>query len=90
MGFEKGNTYGKGRPPGSKNKVNDEIRESLETLTLAALQKIDLDKLETPDLLRLLNTSLAYVMPKLKQIENNHMNITNTEFNIKDVLRFRD
>lgn len=90
MGFEKGNTYGKGRPPGSKNKINDEIRESLETLTLKALKKIDLDKLETPDLLRFLNTSLSYVMPKLKQVENTNTDITTTDFNIKDVVRFKD
>jgi hypothetical protein len=69
MRFTPGNTYGQGRPKGSKNKVASEIKEKLSDLSLEALNKLDIETMEAEQLLKFLSYSLSYIMPKLKQVE---------------------
>jgi len=86
MRFQPNNTYGKGRPKGSKNKVAAEVKEKLADLTLEALIKLRIEDLETEQILRLIGYSLSYIIPKLKQMDmqasindtSNHLEILNS------------
>lgn len=69
MKFQKGNNYGKGRKPGSKNKVAHEVKQRLSDLSLQALNKIDIETMKDDQLLKFLSYSLNYIMPKLRQID---------------------
>lgn len=77
MPFEKENNYGKGRPKGSSNKVNEELREILENVSLELINNINLNTLTKSDRIKLLGTLLSYVLPKLRQtdISTNNPNI---------------
>ena len=68
MGFEKGNTYGKGRIRGSKNNATKDIKEAFKTLVennLETLQE-DLDTLDPKDRLRFILDLAGFVIPKMK------------------------
>lgn len=82
MAFQKGNKLG-GRTKGSKNKVNQPIRnkflELLETNMVKFQQ--DLDELEPRDRIKLLLDMASYVIPKLKAVEH-----TDRELNDRKVV----
>jgi hypothetical protein len=63
--FEKGNP---GRPKGSKNKVNTELRELIQQLFDDNFDTIqdDLESLEPKDRLKFMTDLLPYLMPKLQ------------------------
>lgn len=63
--FEKGNP---GRPEGSKNKINSEIRGLIQKLFDDNYQTIqdDLESLEPKDRLKFLSDLLPYLLPKLQ------------------------
>lgn len=63
--FEKGNP---GRPEGSKNKVNSEIRGLIQKLFDDNYQTIqdDLESLEPKDRLKFISDLLPYLLPKLQ------------------------
>ena len=70
MKFQKGNNLG-GRTKGSKNKVNQPIREKFLTLLENNMDQMqnDLDSLEPKDRLKLLIDISAFCVPKLKAVE---------------------
>ena len=63
--FEKGNS---GRPTGSKNKVNGQIRDRIQSLFDSNFETIqdDLESLEPKDRLKFLTDLLPYLLPKLQ------------------------
>lgn len=63
--FQKGNP---GRPEGSKNKVNSEIRGLIQKLFDDNYQTIqdDLESLEPKDRLKFISDLLPYLLPKLQ------------------------
>jgi hypothetical protein len=71
MAFEKGNTYGSGRPPGSSNKVTDKVRGAFTELIENNMEQLqdDLDALEPKDRLKAIMDLATYVLPKLKALE---------------------
>ena len=79
MRFQKGNKMG-GRTTGSKNRVNQPIRdkflELLET-NMERMQK-DLDELEPKERIKLLLDMASFCIPKLKAIEQNNFNHNET------------
>lgn len=70
MKFQKGNTLG-GRKPGTKNKVNQQIRENFLKVLENNIEKIqeDLDNLQPRDRLKLLLDIASFCIPRLKAIE---------------------
>ena len=54
------------RPKGSVNKVTTEVKEQLQNLIDAVVNRIDVDAMTTDQKLKLLQLSLHYVLPKLR------------------------
>lgn len=74
MGFEKGNTYGKGRPPGSPNKTTKEIREAYQNLVEMNLENMSawIGQVASEDpekAMKLVLELSTYVIPKLARQE---------------------
>jgi hypothetical protein len=71
MKFEKGNTYGSGRPKGSKNIATDKIRKAFTELLEKNMDKLqeDLDALDSKDRLKSIMDLASYVLPKLRNVE---------------------
>jgi hypothetical protein len=69
--FQKGN---KGRPKGSKNKLNADIRERIQNLFDDNFERIqeDLEGLEPRERLKFLTDLLPYLVPKLQAATLNH------------------
>lgn len=69
--FEKGNTHGKGRPKGSKNRTNEKIRKTF--LNFIEKNSIDLqddfDMLEPKERFKVLLEMTRFVLPTLKSVE---------------------
>ena len=57
------------RPKGSVNKVTAEVKEQLQNLIDAVVNRIDVDSMTTDQKLKLLQLSLHYVLPKLRSTE---------------------
>lgn len=73
MGLNKGQTNNpNGRPKGSKNKVNEAIRDKIQGLFEGNFEKIqtDLEKLDPKDRLKFLTDLMPYLVPKLQSITN--------------------
>lgn len=70
MGFEKGNTIGKGRPKGSVNKDN-ELKAFLRELVNDSQEKLEqeLSKLEGKAYVDAMFALMEYVQPKLSRTE---------------------
>lgn len=69
MGLNKGQTNNpNGRPKGSKNKVNEAIRDKIQGLFEGNFEKIqsDLEKLDPKDRLKFLTDLMPYLVPKLQ------------------------
>ena len=73
MPFEKGHTYGKGRPAGSKNKNSKEIREMITQIVSDNLDetKQRLSNLKDADYFKAMGMLMKHVLPQQKQIEQN-------------------
>ena len=57
------------RPKGSQNKITTEVKEQLQNLIDAVVNRIDVDSMTTDQKLKLLQLSLHYVLPKLRSTE---------------------
>ena len=57
------------RPKGSPNKITTEVKEQLQNLIDAVVNRIDVDAMTTDQKLKLLQLSLHYVLPKLRSTE---------------------
>ena len=71
MPFEKGHTYGKGRPKGSTNKNSREIREMITQIVSDNLDetKQRLSNLKDADYFKAMGMLMKHVLPQQKQIE---------------------
>lgn len=71
MPFEKGHTYGKGRPKGSTNKNSREIREMITQIVADNLDetKERLSNLKDADYFKAMGMLMKHVLPQQKQIE---------------------
>ena len=58
------------RPKGSPNKITAEIKERLSKVIMDAMSTIDIDSMTQNERLKLIQTGLTYVVPRLKQVEN--------------------
>ena len=57
------------RPKGSPNKITSEVKEQLQNLIDEVINRIDVDAMTTDQKLKLLQLSLHYVLPKLRDTE---------------------
>ena len=64
-----GKKYG-GRTKGTPNKLSNEIKERLATILNEAMDSIDVKTLTVSERLKLIQISVQYVIPRLKQVEN--------------------
>jgi adenylyl- and sulfurtransferase ThiI len=71
MGFEKGNKYGQGRPPKSKNIVTNAVRELFERILIEDNETIfsDLKELSAFQRLKIKIELAKYILPSLKSID---------------------
>ena len=78
MPFQKGNTFGKGRVKGSKNKVTKDIKERLLKLVSDNMEDLqfDLDHLEPRDRVNAIVQLINYTQPKLKSVEGTVTSVT--------------
>jgi hypothetical protein len=69
--FTKGNTLGKGRKKGSKNRSTEEVRTAFQTLVENQLNQLekDLMQLEPKDRLRIVIDLSKFILPTLKSTE---------------------
>ena len=73
--------YG-GRTKGTPNKLSNEIKERLATILNEAMDSIDVKTLTVSERLKLIQISVQYVIPRLKQVEDVSENMPN-EFQIE-------
>ena len=59
-----------GRKAGVPNKITAEIKERLATILNEAMDSIDVKTLTVSERLKLIQISVQYVIPRLKQVEN--------------------
>ena len=64
-----GKKYG-GRTKGTPNKLSNEIKERLATILNEAIDSIDVKTLTVSERLKLIQISVQYVIPRLKQVED--------------------
>ena len=58
-----------GRPAGSPNKLTAEIKEKLSSIINDALDSLDVKTMSKVERLKLIQIGLQYVIPRLKQVE---------------------
>ena len=68
MGFKKGNTFSKGRPRGSGNKIDDVIAQKLDGIINGIIDTLDIDYLNTSQKIKVLQMLLQYRIPKLQAL----------------------
>lgn len=73
MGFEKGNTHGKGRPAGSQNKTTAQAKEMIQKISSELEQTLtaDLQNLEPIERVKLWLSLQEYLTPKLSRQDIN-------------------
>ena len=59
-----------GRISGKPNKLTAKVKDRLATIIDEAMDSIDIEKLTIAERLKLIQTGLQYVIPRLKQVEN--------------------
>jgi hypothetical protein len=64
-----GKKYGR-RTKGTPNKLSNEIKERLATILNEAMDSIDVKTLTVSERLKLIQISVQYVIPRLKQVED--------------------
>ena len=57
------------RPKGSPNKITAEIKERLSQVIMDAMSSIDIDLMTQNEKLKLIQIGLTYVIPRLKQVD---------------------
>ena len=57
------------RPKGSPNKITAEIKERLSEVIMDAMSSIDIDSMTQNEKLKLIQIELTYVIPRLKQVD---------------------
>ena len=57
------------RPKGSPNKITAEIKEKLSQVIMDAMSTIDIDLMTQNEKLKLIQIGLTYVIPRLKQVD---------------------
>jgi len=57
------------RPKGSPNKITAEIKEKLSSIINDALDSLDVKTMSKVERLKLIQIGLQYVIPRLKQVE---------------------
>ena len=85
--FQKGNQYGKGRPPGSENKTTTALRNKMLELVNSnwnQLQK-DFTSLEPKERLSMFVSMAKYLLPTLKTIEINDSDNGTSKITIDEV-----
>jgi len=85
--FQKGNKYGKGRPPGSENKTTTALRNKMLELVNSnwkQLQK-DFTSLEPKERLSMFVSMAKYLLPTLKTIEINDSENVTSKITIDEV-----
>ncbi len=81
MGLQKGHTNNpKGRPQGSKNKINDEIRERINAFITARWEGLeaDFEALEPKERLQFFEKLLSYTLSKPQSFKPDNSNETET------------
>ena len=78
------------RPKGSVNKVTTEVKEQLQNLIDAVVNRIDVDAMTTDQKLKLLQLSLHYVLPKLRSTETTEKKYVDEPIFIEVVERKKD
>ena len=58
-----------GRPAGSPNKLTAEIKEKLANILDEAINSLDIKTMTKSERLKLIQITLQYVLPRLKQVE---------------------
>jgi hypothetical protein len=83
MPFEKGHTYGEGRPKGSSNKNTSKVRNAYTKLLEDNLEQLkkDFKELEPKDRIKLFLDMSKYIIPQLKATELDLGDKTLTKFN---------
>jgi len=81
-----------GRKAGVPNKITAEIKERLATILNEAMDSIDVKTLTVSERLKLIQISVQYVIPRLKQVEEiNDETPTNFRIEIIDRLdKYKD
>ena len=95
MGLKPGQTNNPhGRPRGSQNKVNKELRELVHDFLSKKMSKIDeiFDKLTPREQARFITDLLGYVMPKLQPVEQLPVDKTDNSLSLMQTLteKFKD
>jgi len=67
--FKENNTYGKGRPRNSSNKVGNSLKVVLEKLANDLYTTIDINRLKDAEKLKLFLGILPYLMARKNEIE---------------------
>ena len=78
------------RPKGSQNKLTSEVKERLQSLIDSIVNSIHLNDMTTSDILKLLQVSLQYVLPKLRYNENEDTSYQDEPIFIEVVGRKKD
>ena len=91
MPFEKGHTYGKGRPKGSTNKNSREIREMITQIVSDNLEetKQRLSNLKDAEYFKAIGMLMKHVLPAQKQIEQTNDDMP-TSFQIEIIDKLSD
>ena len=58
------------RPKGSPNKITSEVRSKLQDLLDDLIDSLDINELDNNQRIKMLQISLQYTLPKLKQATN--------------------
>lgn len=86
MANNTGRKFG-GRTKGTPNKLTQEMKEKIKAVVEDSLSSIDLNECSNSERIRLIEIGLKYLLPALKQIENNYqMPFDGVDF--KSILKF--
>ena len=81
MPFQKGNKYGKGRPPKSENKLSQENKKFLSDLLFNPKQlREDFNNLDINGRMEFRCRMAKYIMPEQKQLEVNETKSASIDF----------
>ncbi|MBG15489.1 MAG: hypothetical protein CL853_03955 [Crocinitomicaceae bacterium] len=81
MPFQKGNKYGKGRPPKSENKLSQENKKFLNDLLFNPKQlREDFNNLDINGRMEFRCRMAKYIMPEQKQLEVNETKSASIDF----------
>ena len=91
MGFEKGNTFGRGRPKGSQNKNSIELRQMITDFLTENLPRMmkRFSKLDDNKQWQIVNELQKYATPQLKVIDH-EINVLSDEQFEKIVAKIKD